>query len=137
MIVWYISGGLTYLKSSLLFNNNLNRIRERKMTSFIPWGPASIQVALSRKSPYVHSTHRVSGLMLANHTSIASLFQRALRDYDKMRKREAYIEQFRKEEMFADNLDEMDDSREVVQNLVDEYIAATKPDYLTWGRSQQ
>ena len=43
--------------------------------------------------------------MLANHTSIASLFQRALRDYDKMRKREAYIEQFRKEEMFADNLD--------------------------------
>ena len=107
------------------------------MTSFIPWGPARIQVALSRKSPYVHSTHRVSGLMLANHTSIASLFQRALRDYDKMRKREAYIEQFRKEEMFSDNLDEMDDSREVVQNLVDEYVAATKPDYLTWGRSQQ
>jgi len=118
-------------------HKSLQRIRERKMTSFIPWGPASIQVALSRKSPYVHSTHRVSGLMLANHTSIASLFQRALRDYDKMRKREAYIEQFRKEEMFADNLDEMDDSREVVQNLVDEYIAATKPDYLTWGRSQQ
>jgi len=118
-------------------HKSLQRIRERKMTSFIPWGPASIQVALSRKSPYVHSTHRVSGLMLANHTSIASLFQRALRDYDKMRKREAYIEQFRKEEMFSDNLDEMDDSREVVQNLVDEYVAATKPDYLTWGRSQQ
>ena len=75
--------------------------------------------------------------MLANHTSISTLFQRCLRDYDKMRKREAYIEQFRKEEMFADNLDEMDDSREVVQNLVDEYTAATKPDYLTWGRSQQ
>ena len=49
--------------------------------------------------------------------------------------REAYIEQFRKEDMFADNLDEMDDSREVVQNLVDEYIAATKPDYLMWGRN--
>merc|ERR1712110_236298 len=116
-------------------HKSLQRIRERKMTSFIPWGPASIQVALSRKSPYVHSTHRVSGLMLANHTSIASLFQRALRDYDKMRKREAYIEQFRKEEMFSDNLDEMDDSREVVQNLVDEYIAATKPDNLMWGRN--
>jgi len=116
-------------------HKSLQRIRERKMTGFIPWGPASIQVALSRKSPYVPTTHRVSGLMLANHTSIASLFQRALRDYDKMRKREAYIEQFRKEDMFADNLDEMDDSREVVQNLVDEYIAATKPDYLMWGRN--
>jgi len=116
-------------------HKSLQRIRERKMTGFIPWGPASIQVALSRKSPYVPTTHRVSGLMLANHTSIASLFQRALRDYDKMRKREAYVEQFRKEDMFADNLDEMDDSREVVQNLVDEYIAATKPDYLMWGRN--
>ena len=51
------------------------------------------QVALSRKSPYVPSAHRVSGLMLANHTSISSLFQRALRDYDKLRKREAFIEQ--------------------------------------------
>ena len=67
-------------------HKSLQRIRERKMTGFIPWGPASIQVALSRKSPYVPTTHRVSGLMLANHTSIASLFQRALRDYDKMRK---------------------------------------------------
>ena len=36
-----------------------------------------------------------SGLMLANHTSIASLFQRALRDYDKMRRVNAYIEQVR------------------------------------------
>lgn len=115
-------------------HKSLQRIRERKLTKFIPWGPASIQVALSRKSPYVQSTHRVSGLMLANHTSIVSLFQRVLRDYDKMRSRNAYIEQFRKEDMFSDNLDEMDNSREVVQNLVDEYVAATKPDYLMWGR---
>jgi tubulin gamma len=28
--------------------------------------------------------------------------------------------------------DEMDDSRDVVQTLVDEYEAATKPDYLQW-----
>jgi len=31
------------------------------------------QVALSRKSPYIQTAHRVSGLMLANHTSIASV----------------------------------------------------------------
>lgn len=117
-------------------HKSLQRIRERKLTNFIPWGPASIQVALSRKSPYVHSAHRVSGLMLANHTSISSLFQRALRDYDKMRRVNAYIEQFRKEDMFSENLDEMDDSRDVVQSLVDEYVAATKSDYLTWGRQQ-
>jgi len=117
-------------------HKSLQRIRERKLASFIPWGPASIQVALSRKSPYVSTSHRVSGLMLANHTSISSLFERALRDYDKMRKREAYLEQFKKESMFSDNLDEFDDSREVVQQLVDEYHAATKENYLSWGMSQ-
>ncbi|KAJ1538780.1 gamma-tubulin, partial [Cladochytrium tenue] len=53
-------------------HKSLLRIRERRLAQFIPWGPASIQVALSRKSPYVQTAHRVSGLMLANHTSIAS-----------------------------------------------------------------
>ena len=38
----------------------LQRIRERKLVDFIPWGPASIQVALSRKSPYVDSANKVS-----------------------------------------------------------------------------
>jgi len=117
-------------------HKSLQRIRERKLATFIPWGPASIQVALSRKSPYVSTSHRVSGLMLANHTSISSLFERALRDYDKLRKREAFIDQFKKEAMFSDNLDEFDDSREVVQQLVDEYHAARKENYLSWGINQ-
>lgn len=63
------------------------------------------------------------------------LFDRALQQYDKLRKREAFLEQFRKEAMFKDNLDELDHSREVVQELVDEYMAATKADYLTWSSS--
>ncbi|XP_076378218.1 tubulin gamma-2 chain [Megalopta genalis] len=114
-------------------HKSLQRIRERKLAQFIPWGPASIQVALSRKSPYIQSTHRVSGLMLANHTNISSLFDRALQQYDKLRKREAFLEQFRKEKMFEDNLDELDNSREVVEYLVKEYEAATRVDYLSWN----
>lgn len=43
------------------------------MANFIPWGPASIQVALSKKSPYVKTSHRVSGLMMANHTSMQAV----------------------------------------------------------------
>ncbi len=38
--------------------------------------------------------------------------------------------------MFKDNLDEFDASREVVQQLIDEYHAATKPDYITWNTAQ-
>lgn len=117
-------------------HKSLLRIRERKLAHFIPWGPASIQVALSKKSPYIQSAHRVSGLMLANHTNISSLFDRALQQYDKLRKREAFLEQFRKEAMFKDSLQELDNSREVVQELVDEYQAATRPDYLSWGTQQ-
>lgn len=37
----------------------LQRIRERRLVDFIPWGPASIQVALSRKSPYVETANKV------------------------------------------------------------------------------
>merc|ERR1719474_509694 len=74
-------------------HKSLQRIRERKLAQFIPWGPASIQVALSRKSPYVQTTHRVSGLMMANHTSISCLFERACEQYDKLRKREAFLDQ--------------------------------------------
>lgn len=61
------------LLSSYQVHKSLQRIRERKLANFIPWGPASIQVALSRKSPYLPSAHRVSGLMMANHTNISSV----------------------------------------------------------------
>ena len=51
-------------------HKSLQRVREKKLANFIDWGPASIQVALSKKSPYVETPHKVSGLMLANNTSI-------------------------------------------------------------------
>ncbi|KAI4822693.1 hypothetical protein KUCAC02_008225 [Chaenocephalus aceratus] len=89
-----------------------------------------------QKSPYLPSAHRVSGLMMANHTSIASLFERTCKQYDKLRKREAFLEQFRKEDIFKENFDELDNSRGV-QQLIDEYHAATRPDYISWGAQEQ
>lgn len=56
-------------------HKSLQRIRERKLANFTPWGPASIQVALSKRSPYIETPHKVSGMMLANHTSIRGLFK--------------------------------------------------------------
>lgn len=43
-----------------------------------------LQVALSKQSPYVKTSHRVSGLMLANNTGIRHLFNKIIRDYDKL-----------------------------------------------------
>ena len=39
--------------------------------------------------------------------------------------------------MFKDNLDELEDARKVEQQLAEEYQAATKPDYITWGTQPQ
>lgn len=71
--------------------------------------------------------------MLANHTGIATLFKRIVAQYDKMRKRNAYLESFKKEPLFADGLGEFDDAKEVVTDLIKEYEDAEKPDYLGGG----
>lgn len=118
-------------------HKSLQRIRERKLANFIPWGPASIQVALSKKSPYMESGHKVSGLMLANHTGIRSIFKVIYDQYRTFRKRDAYMNIFKQTKIFEDNLDEFDSSDEVVKSLIDEYAAAEKMDYINWGNDDE
>mmetsp|Transcript_60473 Transcript_60473/g.153676 ORF Transcript_60473/g.153676 Transcript_60473/m.153676 type:complete len:189 (+) Transcript_60473:1050-1616(+) len=114
-------------------HNDPQRIRERRLAKFMEWGPASIQVALSRQSPYIQHAHKVNGLMMANHTAICQLFDRCIKQYDKLRSRNAFLDNYRQEPMFAENLDEFDDAKEVVMSLSDEYKAAESEDYIKWG----
>jgi tubulin gamma len=114
-------------------HKSLQRIRERGLAEFIPWGPASVQVVLSKRSPYLETAHRVSGLMLANHTSIRTLFGRTLAQYDKLRSRRAFLDSYLSEKMFDGRLDEFDESRQVVVDLIDEYKAAEKNDYMSFA----
>lgn len=120
-------------------HKSLQRIRERKLANFIEWGPASIQVALSKKSPYTASANRVSGLMLANHTSIRHLFNRCLAQYDKLMKRKAFLDNYKDYPIFqnpgggqkpTDSFEEFDDARDVVASLSAEYEACESPDYV-------
>ena len=117
-------------------HKSLLRIRERHLAPFIPWGPASIQVSLTKRSPYIQSSNKVSGLMIANHTGMSGLFKKTLDQYDKMRKRNAYLDAYRKEDMFKHDLSEFDDAKETVQGVIDEYEAAQRDDYLQYGQSQ-
>ncbi|OAX84410.1 tubulin gamma chain [Emergomyces africanus] len=114
-------------------DKSILRIRERRLATFIPWGPASIHVAVPKRSPYLPNTHRVSGLMLANHTSVATLFKRIVSQYDRLRKRNAFLEQYKKEAPFADGLGEFDEARTVVMDLIGEYESAERPDYAGGG----
>jgi tubulin gamma len=70
--------------------------------------------------------------MIANHTSMAQLFGHTVSQYDKLRKRNAFLEQYRREPMFADGFEEFDSAREVVTDLIEEYKAAERPDYVSW-----
>jgi tubulin gamma len=115
---------------STQINKALSRIREKNAIRFIPWGPASIQVAVAKASPF-QQQHSVSGFMLANHTSMAELFERLLKQYDKIRSRNAFLDNYRREPMFA--LDEFDDARATVQSLIEEYHACEQADYVNYG----
>lgn len=68
--------------------------------------------------------------MLANHTSVATLFKRIVKHYDMLRKRNAFLDSYKKEAPFADGLGEFDEARAVVMDLIGEYEAAEREDYL-------
>lgn len=107
-------------------HKSLQRLRDKDQIRFIKWGPASVQVALSKKSPFVETPHKVSGMMLANHTCLGELFHRAVSQYDKLRKRNAFISQYESDRF---DLLEFDDAREIVQGVGDEYQVADTADY--------
>lgn len=51
--------------------------------------------------------------------------------YDRLRKRNAFLDQYKKEPMFAEDLGEFDDTRGVVADLIGEYEAAEGAGYLS------
>jgi tubulin gamma len=69
--------------------------------------------------------------MLANHTGIATLFRRILTQYNTLRKRNAFLESYRREAPFKSDLGEFDEAKEVVTGLIQEYEEAEDPDYLS------
>lgn len=76
-------------------------------------------------------------MMLANHTSIRNVFKVIVEQYKQFRKRDAFMQQYKQTKIFADNLQEFDESEEVVRNLIDEYAAAEKENYIEWGADEE
>lgn len=75
--------------------------------------------------------------MLANHTSIATLFKRIVVNYDKMRKRNVFLDGYKKEAPFADGLGEFDDARADVMDLIGEYEEAETDGYLNPDKGKE
>ena len=72
--------------------------------------------------------------MMANHTSIATLFEKCLQQYQRLMSRRAFLENYRKEAIFAENFDEFTDSTEVTQCLMQEYRDAELNDFHGFSR---
>jgi len=136
----------TSTQHSGLFGPSLSSIIQSVIICWEPFGPlwsCSNTCTFSTSPGADHAmitVTRVNLISLSHHFAVLfivifiisvslKLFARTLSSYDKLRKRGAFLDQFRKESIFKDNLDEFDDARNVVQLLVDEYNAATKPDY--------
>lgn len=80
---------------------------------------------------------------------ILQLFKRMIDQFDRLRKRNAFLEQYKKEKMFENGLEEFDDARYVfvlqvshslfafflsatAEELLKEYKACESPDYISY-----
>jgi tubulin gamma len=109
----------------------LGQIRDNRALRFIPWAPGSVQLALTRKSPYVEVPNRVSGLMLANHTNIRALMEGILRQVNQMIKKGAFMHRYEESDVMngANAAKHISESIETVKEVIAEYSAAEQPDF--------
>ena len=71
--------------------------------------------------------------MIANHTGIRTVFKSLYEQYKTFRRKDAFLDQYKQTRLFNDNLKEFDESAEVVKNLIDEYEASEKANYISYG----
>lgn len=108
-------------------------IKAQQRLQFAPWSFSSVHVNVGRRSPYLsaqtHHNH-INGLMLANTSAITSLFTKTCKTFDKIFSKGAFLNTFRDGKMFQNGWDEFAESRQVVQELTEEYLAAEQETYL-------
>ncbi|KAK2950691.1 putative Tubulin gamma-1 chain [Blattamonas nauphoetae] len=110
-------------------HKSLQQLRAKQRVKFVPWCPASIQVAVAKRSPFIEQSSRVSGLMLANHTSITTLFEKILKDFWTMLKNKAFLFKYAESNVIKANEKEFDDCGNAVASLISEYRAMEDPLY--------
>lgn len=87
----------------------------RRSINFVGGMPPFFQTAISKKTP---EFNRVSGLCLSNTSGIAALLKKICLQFDQLKKRNAFVEMYRK---FDAELSLFDTSREEVQKMIDSY----------------
>ncbi|CEP62556.1 gamma-tubulin LALA0_S05e08262g [Lachancea lanzarotensis] len=107
-------------------------LKAQQRIKFPPWSPTALHVNLGRKSIYnvTPDSDRVSGMMLANTSSVTTLLQNACSSFDVLFQRGAFVHMYQNGRMFQNGVDEFVESREVVQSCIDQYFAAEQESFL-------
>lgn len=107
-------------------------LKSQQRIKFPPWSPTALHVNIGRKSSFSTSadSDRVSGMMLANTSSVNALLQAACSSFDVLFKRGAFLHMYQDGKMFQNGVEEFVESREVVQSCIDEYFAAEQESFL-------
>ncbi|KRH92603.1 Gamma tubulin [Pseudoloma neurophilia] len=95
---------------------SLIRFYDKQETGFVPWMPPSFHSVICQEPTIVND--QISGLSLVNSTGIAHLLRKICDQYDKLKKKNAFTEMYRK---YLNGLDEFDESRQTIENLITEY----------------
>lgn len=90
-------------------------IFSKKSINFVNGIPPYYLSAVSLRTP---EFNRVSGLALNNSSGIATLFKKICIQFDQLKKRNAFVELYKK---FDTDLSLFDTSREVVQRIIENY----------------
>lgn len=114
---------------------SLQQIKEGRDVKFIDWGPSNMQMALSKRSPFTNEPHKISGLMLANHTSIRKIFDNINSTFTQLFSKRAYLQNYIDSMVTGGEqelIEQLTDAQAVCTSLSKEYEAAESKDYLEY-----
>lgn len=103
---------------------------------FPSWSSSAMHVNIGRRSPYLPlqpNENEVSGMMLSNMSTVVNVFENVCNTFDKVFAKGAFLNNYNVGDLFQSmqNVqDEFAESREVVQSLMEDYVAAEQDSYL-------
>ncbi|KAI6192405.1 Tubulin gamma-1 chain-like protein [Aphelenchoides bicaudatus] len=106
------------------------KMHERQKFTYPPWSGVRLGTAISVSSPYVKRDNKVSGLLLANHTSIANMFDQITTQCESLLRKKLHFHHFKDYDDAESNLKS---SFGKVRQLIDMYDSATRQDFLMSG----
>ena len=109
--------------SKLDIYSKLEKNYKENNINFIEWAPPYIHYLNSNISINKENI-RHPEIYLFNHTSIKNIFKEILTQYDLLRKRNAFLNNYLKEFKFINGLELFQDSRENIYSLIEEYDKA-------------